>query len=231
MAQALTSWDADPNGNNPMHHPAKIKELLKLKRKPETHSLWWYWPGWWYRSCYCHRSGGLCWWRGGCTLLGRSLTEPLVSIVPNEHIVQIIIDPQQFSCSFRRMLILKPWPNGLASWCKTQVCKTRTSRTCDTWPNGFASWLTSSLKLQISHIYSSLAINLCWLAFGGQMVKKVRPLADEFELDQSQHKSSQARASQRKWVAKQNASWTQVENFHWLASPFDQGLIPMYSML
>ena len=30
-------------------------------------------------------------------------------------------------------------------------------------------------------------------------------------------------ASERKWVAKWNASWTQVKNLHWLASPFVQG--------
>ena len=42
-----------------------------------------------------------------------------------------------------------------------------------------------------------LAVNLCRLALGGQTVKKnLRLLASKFELDQSQ----------RKWVAKRNAS-------------------------
>ena len=49
---------------------------------------------------------------------------------------------------------------------------------------------------QLSSIYSWLAINLCRLALGGQTVKNLRRLAYEFELDQSQ----------RKWVAKRNAS-------------------------
>ena len=67
---------------------------------------------------------------------------------------------------------LKPWPNGLASRCKsTQVCKTRTCvRTCDGWPNGCASELASSRKSQkswISRRYSWLAINLCRLALCG----------------------------------------------------------------
>ena len=48
----------------------------------------------------------------------------------------------------RRVLKLKPWPNGLASRYKlTQVCKTRTCvGTCDGRLNGFASPLVSSRK-------------------------------------------------------------------------------------
>ena len=34
----------------------------------------------------------------------------------------------------------------------------------------------------------------------------------------------QVDASRRKWVAKQNASWTQVQNLHQRASLFGQGL-------
>ena len=49
-------------------------------------------------------------------------------------------------------------------------------------------------------------MNLCRFVLGGQTVKNVRRLAYEFELDQSQ----------RKWVAKRNASWTQIENLRQL---------------
>ena len=55
------------------------------------------------------------------------------------------------------------------------------------------------------------------------MVKNLRLLAFKFELDQSQHKSTQVLASRCKWVAKRNASWTQVQNLCRLASPFGQG--------
>ena len=37
-------------------------------------------------------------------------------------------------------------------------------------------------------------------------------------------KSTQVVANQRKWVAKRNASWTQVKNLRRLASPFGHGL-------
>ena len=49
----------------------------------------------------------------------------------------------------------------------------------------------------------------------------MRRLAYKFELDRSQHKSSQANAS----VAKRNSNWTQVENLRRLASPFGLGFI------
>ena len=48
----------------------------------------------------------------------------------------------------------------------------------------------SRKKPYISRIYSWLAINLCRLALGGQTVKNLRRLAYEFEIDQSQRKSS-----------------------------------------
>ena len=42
-----------------------------------------------------------------------------------------------------------------------------------------------------------------------------------------QRKPSQNHANQRKWVAKRNPSWTQVENLRWLlACLFGQGLRP-----
>ena len=54
--------------------------------------------------------------------------------------------------------------------------------------------------------------------------KKLASTWAKFELDQSQRKSSQVDASQRKWVAKQKAIWMQVQNLRRLASPFGQGL-------
>ena len=93
----------------------------------------------------------------------------------------------------------------------TQVYKTRTYvRTCDGWPNGFASRLASSSKSQKSrklHAHTvdlwSTCVDLRWVA---KRWNYVRRLAYEFELDQT------GNASQRKWVAKRNANWTQVEN-------------------
>ena len=38
-------------------------------------------------------------------------------------------------------------------------------------------------------------------------------------------RSTKVNASPRKWVARQNARWTQVEHLRWLASPFYQGFI------
>ena len=52
---------------------------------------------------------------------------------------------------------------------------------------------------------------LCWLALGGQTVKILRLLPSKFELDQSPCKSTQVVTSRCKWVAKRNASWTQVK--------------------
>ena len=66
-------------------------------------------------------------------------------------------------------------------------------------------------------------MNLCQLASGGQTVKNVRGLTYEFELDQSQRKSSQVNASG--WPNE-----TQIErksktcvDLRRLASPFGQG--------
>ena len=97
----------------------------------------------------------------------------------------------------------------------TQVCKTRTCvRTCEEWPNGsrksqVGSQVAKSRKFHVYHwlmcFYNNrlLALNLCRLALGGQMVKNLRLLASKFELDQSQRKSTQVVASPRKWVARQ----------------------------
>ena len=75
-----------------------------------------------------------------------------------------------------------------------------------------AKRLASSRKSQeavnLTPIYSWLAINFCRLALCGQTVKTyLRPLVYEFELDQSQRKSSQ------------------VENLHRLVSPCGQCLM------
>ena len=69
-----------------------------------------------------------------------------------------------------------------------------------------------------------LAINLCRLALGGQMVKNLRPNLSSTKVNASPRKSSQVDASPRKWVAKRSASWTQVQNLRRIASPFGQGL-------
>ena len=94
---------------------------------------------------------------------------------------------------------------------------------CEEWPNGFASRLASRKKTRKFHAYHwlmrfynnrLLAINLYRLALRGRTVKNLRLLTSKFELDQSR----------RKWVAKRNASWAQVQNLRRLASPFGQGL-------
>ena len=96
----------------------------------------------------------------------------------------------------------------------TQVCKTRAcTHTCDGWPNRFASQLTSHKKLHTSciHVHRSLAINLCQLAWGGQMAKTCKS-----EFNESKRKLSQVNTHQHKWVAKWNANRMQVENLRQL---------------
>ena len=59
-----------------------------------------------------------------------------------------------------------------------------------------------------------LAINLCRLALGGQTVKNLRRLASKFEVDQSQHKSTQVVTSCCKLMQVDASGWpneTQVE--------------------
>ena len=68
-----------------------------------------------------------------------------------------------------------------------------------------------------------LAINLCRLALGGQTVKNLCPNLSSTKVNTSPHKSSQVDPSWCNSVAKWNASSTQVQNLHWLASPFGQG--------
>ena len=114
-------------------------------------------------------------------------------------------------------LISRSQPPNLILYCNLKF-----TTNLKPWPNGLASRLASSRKSQKA-VHFILAINLCWLALGGQTVKNVHRLAYEFELDQSQHKLSQVITSQCKWMAKQNATWTQVENLCWLASSFGQG--------
>ena len=85
------------------------------------------------------------------------------------------------------MVYLNPWPNGLASRCKsTQVSKTRTCvRTCDGWPNGFAIRLASSAKLQktVNFTHTQMTCDVT--------VKNLRRLATNL----SSTKSTQVHAS------------------------------------
>ena len=116
---------------------------------------------------------------------------------------------------------VKPWPNGLASQHKftkpglayghakggqkdSQVAESRKFHAYN--------WL---VRFYNNRLLS--AINLCRLTPGGQTEKNLRLLTSKFELDQ-------VNASRRKWVAKRNASWTQVQNLRRLASPFGQRL-------
>ena len=71
----------------------------------------------------------------------------------------------------------------------------------------------SRKKWWILRIYSWLSIKLCRLALGGQTVKRLRRLAYEFELDQSQRKS---RPVERK-------SKTSID-LRQHVSPFGQGI-------
>ena len=91
-------------------------------------------------------------------------------------------------------IILKPWPNGLASRRKTkQVCKlnqnlhTDLRRVAKLTDSQVGSQVTKSRKFHAYHwlmrFYNNrlLAINLCRLALGGQTVKNLRLLASKFK--------------------------------------------------
>ena len=108
---------------------------------------------------------------------------------------------------------------GLAKGCQTdsQVAKSRKFRAYH--------WLMLFYNNRL------LAINLCRLTLGGQTVKNLRLLASKFELDQSQRNSMQVDASPRKWVAKRNETWTQVQNLRRLTSSFGQGFKSLWIML
>ena len=58
--------------------------------------------------------------------------------------------------------------------------------------NNSARRLASRNKSKISRVYSWLVIKFCRLALGGQTVKNLRRFSYEFELDQSQRKSTGA---------------------------------------
>ena len=105
-------------------------------------------------------------------------------------------------------MLLKPWPNGHASRGKFAKPK----RAYGLAKGGqmdsqVGSQVSKSHKFHayhwLMHFYNNrlLAINLCRLVLGGQTVKNLHLLASKFELDQSQHKSSQVHASQHKWMA------------------------------
>ena len=120
---------------------------------------------------------------------------------------QLVVDPASSHLSSGQIACAHPpltpkmtdarrlWPNGLASQRKPELAYgLAMGGQAD---SQVGSQVHASHKnLQLSSIYSWLAINLCRLALGGQTVKNLRWLAYEFELDQSQ----------RKWVAKRNAS-------------------------
>ena len=120
---------------------------------------------------------------------------------------QLVVDPASSHLSSGQIACAHPpltpkktdarrlWPNGLASQRKPELAYgLAMGGQAD---SQVGSQVHASHKnSQLSSIYSWLAINLCRLALGGQTVKNLRWLAYEFELDQSQ----------RKWVAKRNAS-------------------------
>ena len=119
---------------------------------------------------------------------------------------------------------LKPWPNGLASRCKSmQVCKTRT---CDGWPNGFVSYASRKK----SEIYIEMTCD--------QLVSTcvVWPNDEKLALTcvwiWARPKSTQVIARPRKWVVKRNASLRNSKtcvDFRRLASPFGQSLVHSFS--
>ena len=104
----------------------------------------------------------------------------------------------------------------------TQVWKTRTCvRTCDGWPNGFTSRLASSRKSQKVVNFTHIQLTC------DQLVRTcIGWPNDEKHASTLRANLSSTKVNpwQPKWVAKRNASWTQVENLCRLASPFGQGL-------
>ena len=68
----------------------------------------------------------------------------------------------------------KPWPNGLASRCKsTQVCDLRS--TCISFGHPLASTCDSQVRMQV--LVSQTCVNLCWLAspFGQDLTPGFKP--------------------------------------------------------
>ena len=91
---------------------------------------------------------------------------------------------------------LKPWPNGVTSRRKTQ--------TCDGCPNGIAGRRKLDARRKKKHSSAAVCAHtsendpdttLYRLALGGQTMRNVRQLASEFELVQSNLKSSQVHTS------------------------------------
>ena len=116
----------------------------------------------------------------------------------------------------------KPWPNGLASQRKFAKAEPAYGLAKDGQTDSqVGSQVAKNCKFHAYHwlmrFYNNrlLAINLCRLALGGQTVKNVRLHASKFELDQ---------------VVSSRCKSTQVhQNLHRLASPFGQGLKPVYT--
>ena len=107
--------------------------------------------------------------------------------------------------NFTIVIPIKPWPNGLTSQSKFAkpelVYGLAKGGLTD---SQVGSQVAKSHKFHAYHwlmcFYNNrlLAINLCWLALGGQTVKNLHLLASKFELNQSQRKSMQVVASRYK---------------------------------
>ena len=128
-------------------------------------------------------------------------------------------------------MIVKPWPNGLAS--RPQVNASLQNQNLRTDLRWVGKRIRKSArkftqdekgrKFPHIHLTCDQLVSTC---VGWPNGENLRRLAYEFDLDQCQRKSSQVITShrkQRKWVAKRNGSWTQVENLRRLTSPFGQG--------
>ena len=90
-----------------------------------------------------------------------------------------------FICLVDENVLLKPWLNGRASRRKFG----KPELACGLAMGGQTDSQVGSqvVKSRKFHTYTD---DLCRLALGGQTVKNLRPLAYEFELDQSQRKST-----------------------------------------
>ena len=91
--------------------------------------------------------------------------------------------PRLFSFSFR-----KPWPNGLASQCKSKFAKAEVVYGLAMIGQTDRKFTQVSKSCKCVYTRKWLTINLYWLALGGQTVKKIlRRLVYEFEQRKSSH--------------------------------------------
>ena len=118
------------------------------------------------------------------------------------------------------------------SLCKFKALAKRTCKS--TQVNASLQWnqkLHTDLRMVAKRIHKSAckwqkAVNFTWSTCVD--LRWPVKLASKFELDQSPRKSTQVDASQRKWVAKRNASWRQVQNLSRLASEPDIREAPVH---